>query len=212
LDPKLIRKRMYSLLPGPDPLPTDIKRTLPDLLGPSAPTNPIARLDNHDRRALGTKLARRTKPRQPGSHNHNIRPLTHRRGYSTRLGGLLNFGDYRAAASTPRFRFDVERLIDDENLIAIGKGKQVRWRVREQPWVLPRVQLHNILGAGSASDREVSHARSVGAGYSLAIEKDGKIATVLRSYDEGSEPAHGLASQRDLHRRRIGHVDGVDLP
>ena len=55
-------------------------------IAPSPPANAITRFDDLYRRALRTKLARRAKPRQPGSHNHDIRPLTHREGYSTWLG------------------------------------------------------------------------------------------------------------------------------
>ena len=45
----------------------------------------VARLDDAHSRTLSAKLARSAKPRKPGPHNYDIRPLAHREGYSMRL-------------------------------------------------------------------------------------------------------------------------------
>ena len=114
-------------------------------------------------------------------------------------------------ASTPGFTFDVERLIDDEYFIRVGEGEQVRWELWEQPRVLPGVELHDVFRSGSAADREVSDASAVGSSYALSVEKHGKIRTVFRPYDECSEPVHGLTSKDDLHLRRVGPVNPLEV-
>jgi hypothetical protein len=127
--------------------------------------------------------------------------------------GLLNFGDSRSTAGgTPGFLFGVENLIDDEDLIGIGKDEQVRWGSREEPWTLPGPELYGVLCTGSAPDGEVSHARSVRAGHTLSIEKNGKIGTVVRPYDERRESCQVSTSQRDFHGMRLGPDYAGELP
>ena len=59
--------------------------------------------------------------------------------------------------------------MDDENLMCIGSGKQVRWRLWDDPRSALRVELYEVLGANGAPGREVSDASSVRASHALSI-------------------------------------------
>ena len=88
----------------------------------------------------------------------------------------------------------------------------MRWEVREEPWVLPRVELDDVLRTRGAPEREMSDTRAVRASNTLAVEKDGKIRTILRPNDEHCEPLHGLAPKHDLHLGWVELVDALEPP
>ena len=73
-------------------------------------------------------------------------------------------------------------------------------------------ELYGVLCTGSAPDGEVSHPRSVRAGHTLSIEKNGKIGTVARPYDKRRESFQGSTPQCDLHGVRLGSVHALELP
>jgi len=116
------------------------------------------------------------------------------------------------AASAPGFAFDLERLIEDEDLMRIGQREEAHWKLREQLRVLPRIQFYRVVRAGGSPGREVSHARSVRARHGLTVEKNGQTGTGLRSDDERGKPLRGLTAQRDLHRSRFGPLNAFKPP